>query len=219
MRINLRNIFIGNPVYKGRYHSYDWECLLGKYKSIVRKDMTVVEIGSSNSQKTRDLAKYCGKLIGIEIDKNKIVEPRADNVEIINADWQDLSSFIAPESVDIVISSHVIEHVPDDLKALNETYRVLKKGGCLLLITPNKTRLTRFVAELLCLRKFFIYKEHMREYADRDIFGLISKSKFTNFVYRGLLLGFHSGKFMFYFKVCPRVFRKLANFWEVQLVK
>lgn len=189
-----------------------------KYKSMVRKDMTVVEIGSSNLLKTLDLAKYCRKIIGIEIDENKIFEP-VGNIEIINADWQNLTSFFKLDSVDIVISSHVIEHVPDDLKAINETYQVLKKGGCLLLITPNRARLTRYIAELLRMKKKFIYKAHIREYTDKDILDLISKSKFTNYVIRGTVLGLHSGKFMFYLKECPRVFRKLVNFWEVQLVK
>jgi 2-polyprenyl-3-methyl-5-hydroxy-6-metoxy-1,4-benzoquinol methylase len=39
---------------------------------------------------------------------------------------------------DIVISSEVIEHVPDPFKAMHELYRVLKPGGNLILTTPNK---------------------------------------------------------------------------------
>lgn len=39
---------------------------------------------------------------------------------------------------DIVISSEVIEHVPDPFKAMEELFRVLKPGGTLILTTPNK---------------------------------------------------------------------------------
>ena len=39
---------------------------------------------------------------------------------------------------DIVISSEVIEHVPDPIKAIHEMHRVLKPGGSLVLTTPNK---------------------------------------------------------------------------------
>ena len=41
-------------------------------------------------------------------------------------------------SFDIIISSEVIEHVPNPLVAIKEMYRVLKPGGTLILTTPNK---------------------------------------------------------------------------------
>lgn len=53
-----------------------------------------------------------------------------DNVDIQAMD-------IYPDnSWDLVICSHVLEHVPDDIKALSEIYRVLKKGGVAILMAP-----------------------------------------------------------------------------------
>jgi ubiquinone/menaquinone biosynthesis C-methylase UbiE len=43
-------------------------------------------------------------------------------------------------SVDFVISSHVIEHFPDPIKALKEWYRVVKPGGYLYIIAPRRIR-------------------------------------------------------------------------------
>jgi glycosyltransferase involved in cell wall biosynthesis len=43
-------------------------------------------------------------------------------------------------SVDFVISSHVIEHFPDPIKALKEWYRVVKPRGYLYIIAPHKER-------------------------------------------------------------------------------
>ena len=40
------------------------------------------------------------------------------------------------ESIDIIICNHVLEHVPDHLKAISEIYRVLKPGGFAVLQTP-----------------------------------------------------------------------------------
>lgn len=49
----------------------------------------------------------------------------------------DVSSIHYPDACfDIIYCSHVLEHVPDDRRALNEFYRVLRPGGYALLIVP-----------------------------------------------------------------------------------
>lgn len=42
------------------------------------------------------------------------------------------------KSFDLVISNHVIEHIPDQAKHLAEIRRVLKPGGLVYLATPNR---------------------------------------------------------------------------------
>lgn len=56
---------------------------------------------------------------------------------------------------DIVISSEVIEHVPDHKKALSELYRVLKPNGILVITTPNKLwYFAIFIANTFKLRPY-----------------------------------------------------------------
>ena len=43
---------------------------------------------------------------------------------------------------DVIYCSHVLEHVPDDHRALREFFRVLKPGGWALLIVPVKGETT-----------------------------------------------------------------------------
>jgi SAM-dependent methyltransferase len=50
-------------------------------------------------------------------------------------DVTDLSEF-ADGHFDAVICNHVLEHVPDDRKAMHELRRVLRPGGWALLLTP-----------------------------------------------------------------------------------
>lgn len=218
MRINLSNVFIGVPFIHGRYYSHDWEYLMSQYRSIVKEHMTAVEVGSSTVQKTRDLARYCKKVIGVEINEENINDAIPD-VEVLHGDWQNLSTIFAPGSVDIVVSSHVIEHVPDDLRALNETYEVLREGGSLFLITPNRNRLSRSMARLIGVERFMLYKEHVREYTEEDLKDLLRRSRFTQYSIKGIVLGLHSGRFMCYLKHCPGAFKQYANFWEVHLRK
>jgi len=44
----------------------------------------------------------------------------------------------ADESFDAVILTDVLEHVADERATLNELFRVLKPGGCLIITTPHK---------------------------------------------------------------------------------
>ncbi|MDR2438255.1 MAG: class I SAM-dependent methyltransferase, partial [Planctomycetaceae bacterium] len=46
------------------------------------------------------------------------------------------------ESYDYIVCNHVLEHIPDDHKALNELYRVLKKRGTAFLSVPIKGEIT-----------------------------------------------------------------------------
>lgn len=49
----------------------------------------------------------------------------------------DITEIEEPDgSYDLVICYHVLEHIPDDRKAMSELYRILKPGGKLLLQTP-----------------------------------------------------------------------------------
>ncbi len=45
---------------------------------------------------------------------------------------------INADKYDFIISSHVIEHIANPIKALNEWVRVLKKDGIMILILPHK---------------------------------------------------------------------------------
>jgi SAM-dependent methyltransferase len=43
---------------------------------------------------------------------------------------------LADESFDVVICNHLMEHVEDDLQAMRELHRILKKGGWGVLLSP-----------------------------------------------------------------------------------
>jgi len=46
----------------------------------------------------------------------------------------------ADQQWDFVLSSHVIEHFYDPIRALQEWYRLIKPGGTIFLIVPHKDR-------------------------------------------------------------------------------
>jgi SAM-dependent methyltransferase len=197
---------------------YDWASLLEAYRSYARPGCTVLEVGASNVARTRDLAECCDRLVGLELFPERVPEAGV-NIEYVVGDWQELSVVVEPESCDIVVASHVIEHVPDDLAAINELYTVLRSGGVGLLNTPNRKRLVRALIESVRGERQFPWWEHLREYAEEDLTDLIERSRFTDYAIRPVALGLHGGRVFAYLKKTPESLRKYACFWEVHLFK
>jgi 2-polyprenyl-3-methyl-5-hydroxy-6-metoxy-1,4-benzoquinol methylase len=44
----------------------------------------------------------------------------------------------ADDAFDVIFFNHVVEHIPDDGRALREVHRILKPGGVVVLGTPNE---------------------------------------------------------------------------------
>lgn len=68
--------------------------------------------------------------IGVGYLTADLFDPRAMiTMDITNIQYPD-------ESFDVIYCSHVLEHVPDDKKAMREIYRVLKGYGWVILLVP-----------------------------------------------------------------------------------
>jgi len=198
---------------------YDWVSLLNEYKKHVTKKSTVLEIGASTVERTRQLSPYCKKIIGVEYFAKRVPK-NFDNVTYVKADWQYLTKVIKKKSIDIAISNQVIEHVDKDVQALNELYEVLKPGGIALISTPNRTRLLQKLSDVIAGKeRTFPWAEHVREYTSEDVTQLIKKTRFKKFKIKPLVFGLHAGPFYAYFESAPKSFQKYVNFLEFHLFK
>ena len=106
--------------FEGSHVYYDWKSLVRSYKKYVQKNSIVLEIGASSKHKTKELAHYCKKLIGVELIPERIPKNNK-NIYYQQGDWQKLTSVILPGSIDIAVSSPLIEHVPHHLKNTTKT--------------------------------------------------------------------------------------------------
>jgi len=71
---------------------------------------------------------------------------------------------------DVIVCNHVLEHIPDDIKAMKEIYRVLKPGGWAVLQVPysnvlESTYEDKTIVKLEQRAKFFGQFDHVRIYA------------------------------------------------------
>ena len=95
-----------------------------------------LELGCGSGQNSRFLAAYCEHLTATEFDAGKLTEENGDGVTFMVADAQDLSAF-ATNSMDLVFSSNLIEHLPDVGRCLEECRRVVKPDGIIVHTVPN----------------------------------------------------------------------------------
>ena len=73
-------------------------------------------------------------------------------------------------SFDVIICNHVLEHIPDDRKAMSELYRVLKPGGWAILQVPISLSLDKTYEDPTIKtpeerEKVFGQSDHVRIYA------------------------------------------------------
>jgi SAM-dependent methyltransferase len=73
----------------------------------------------------------------------------------------------ADETFDVIYCSHVLEHVPDDRRAIRELHRVLKSDGWAILQVPVAADITfedLSIAEPADRLRLFGNKDHVRKY-------------------------------------------------------
>jgi predicted SAM-dependent methyltransferase len=104
----------------------------------------------------------------LEYTTTDLLSPLADvKADICNLPFED-------NCYDMIFCNHVLEHIPDDTKAMQELYRVLKPGGMAILQIPQDlSRATTFADDTIVGQKeraeIFGQYDHVRVYG-RDYF-------------------------------------------------
>jgi SAM-dependent methyltransferase len=100
---------------------------------------------------------------------------------MVKADITDLP--FADDSFDVILCSHVLEHVVDDRKAMRELYRVLRPGGWALVLVPvdfdrGETFEDPKVVTPADRERLFGQADHVRTYG-RDVTARLEEAGFT----------------------------------------
>jgi ubiquinone/menaquinone biosynthesis C-methylase UbiE len=97
-------------------------------------NLHVLEIGSGTGYMLGRIKERYRDAVGLEVQDSAYV---SEDPSIIFYDGVKIP--YPDESVDVVFSSHVLEHIPDLPSFLNEVSRVLKKDGLCVHIVPSPT--------------------------------------------------------------------------------
>lgn len=122
----------------------------------------ILDIGSGTAPVSPDLRRTVVADISEEAMRNVVCESKA--VTSITA------MIFATASFDCVLCSEVLEHVPDDLKALSELRRVLRPGGILVVTVPFQKRYWAEDDEFV---------EHVRRYDPGELEQKLSDNGFS----------------------------------------
>jgi len=102
--------------------------------------------------------------------------------EFLSNSQEDITSLsFNKEQFDLIICYHVLEHIPNDDKAMNELYRVLKSNSLLLAQVPfkeGKTDEDLSITDPEIRKTRFGQKDHVRYYGKEDF---IKKLKLVGF--------------------------------------
>ena len=101
----------------------------------ITKNCVCLEVGCGTGANLRTV--ITAGLCGIGLDRSFYalsLLKRNENLPLLAGDLNDLP--IKTKSVGLVIAADVLEHLEDDVKGIIESYRVLGKGGMLLVTVP-----------------------------------------------------------------------------------
>jgi SAM-dependent methyltransferase len=101
-----------------------------------------------------------------------------DRIDITNM------SAYADASFDVVLCSHVLEHVPDDRRAMRELHRVLRPDGFAIVMVPlvhgvDETNEDPAIDTPALRWKYFGSDDHVRQYGRRDFADRLAAAGFA----------------------------------------
>jgi 2-polyprenyl-3-methyl-5-hydroxy-6-metoxy-1,4-benzoquinol methylase len=97
---------------------------------------SLLDVGCGDGSFLRFMKDLNWDVTGIDVDPKAVeLANQVPGVKVIEGTLED--AHFPDESFDAITLSHLIEHVVDPLALLKECRRILKKGGSLVLLTPN----------------------------------------------------------------------------------
>ena len=112
-----------------------WQVHYQRYVEFIKKNSNLLEIalevGVGNAIVFKKLNEFFSRLEGIDA----IVNPDYKNYNIKVGIFSE--NLFEPESFDVIYSSHFIEHLPDPVKFLKISRKLLKENGRCIIACPN----------------------------------------------------------------------------------
>ena len=163
---------------------YIYGQLFAQIRPYLKSKLKVLDLGCHTGALSLYIGGHGCDVIGIDLAKNaiEVAEKSAEKLCMKNVVFKQLDfieSWHQREIFDLVLCSHVVEHIPDDLKFVTKINSSLKPGGTLILLAPTRYSSLYRIHKLL-FKKFKWDEEvgHLRRYDKKSFVGLVQNSGF-----------------------------------------
>lgn len=211
---------------RSRFHQANRRIIAEVVKKINNGQGKILEIGCGYGDITREcIVPNCLSVIATDIAKRFVGDKISDNIKFSLADA--LSLPFCDNTFDGVISVDVIEHVEDDIRFIEESLRVLKKGGILFFTTPNRLRLLSLMRYLVGKPIKFPHSYandgvlgdilHLREYSFSELHEFLKGFSVDLAEIRGAWFGIPAFQIGIFHP--PRFLERWSFSWRVKVIK
>ncbi len=137
----------------------------------------LLDVGCSYGEYASRMARYGWDVYGIEINK-KAVEYAQNTLGLKNIYNGFFDSYQCPdEFFDVINMSMVLEHLHEPAQCLNRIYRLLKKGGQLIISVPD---ISGFEAKIYGKYHYSLHApQHLNHFSPATIKAILNKTGFT----------------------------------------
>ncbi|MFW5719418.1 MAG: class I SAM-dependent methyltransferase [Candidatus Dojkabacteria bacterium] len=118
-----------------------------RIKDLVTGTTVILDIGCGRTDFMADVFKEAKHVIGQDPDESAILENPCIDQKIIG-DFESLDQ-LEDGSIDLIISAWTLEHLEHPEAMFAQTHRLLKVGGSLIALTPNKNSLITYVSRII----------------------------------------------------------------------
>lgn len=119
-------------------------------------DKKIIDFGCGNGDFLRLAAPYCQTVQGVELQQSMVESLNLEGIRCFN----DLSK-IEDSSIDVCVSFHVIEHLPNPLETLSEIRSKIKAGGLLLIEIPHANDFLLSTMPTEKFKQFTLWSQHL----------------------------------------------------------
>ena len=176
----------GSEINYGNYHRDEvyikedsqFENIFQKRVGIIlkfKKNGLVLDIGSSTGTMLSLFAQKGWEVQGIEPSKNSSQQALKKGIPTLNTFFE--KAKLENNKYDVVIANHVLEHIDDPVGFLEKIYKILKKGGIVLIDAPN---FGSFSARTFGTKwQYLLPREHLWHFSSKSLANLLRKSGFS----------------------------------------